>query len=462
MKSSNFIILVILYAIFFCTAFYILIKEVFKAKKIELSDFFKLFYIFFYGLVPICTLIAFKQERESIIKCFFIENTNDYLKYILYFLTIMFYILYNIAFKYIKKKDFKLVVYSGKIIDENSKNFYVGNLVLLIVGWISLFVYTFDYGGIFSTFKYAEDIRNNLCTITNRFTYFQPFTMLLLLLPFNYVVLLNKFKDKSTKYKIITILLFVLSVIGSSFVLLIIDSRGRMLMTILIIVYYFYKEKILNFNKKSMVKLAIIMVSFSFLLINSENISGFLHNQNRTEQQTKINEFVAQEFGYTYLNGINVIDRKFKNTNGDIRFFKNVYAITISLLPRSIQKKMVVNMPTYNTSFYHRNKGTVPSDLITSSIYSLGYIGPIIFPFFMALLTCFLNSIIKKGKGKSNYYKMMESYLGFQVCMSLISNYDMSAIIFSCFELIVWIIVIHIFSIKQFGKFVNKIYRLVS
>lgn len=461
MSNTNFIVLIILYTIFFIVTFFLLVKKVLKTKSIELSDFFKLFYIFFYGLVPICALIAIREGKESTIKCYFIENKADYIKYILYFLTVTFYVLYNIAFKLLEKKKIKFNLNKIKPINENSKEFYVANFVLLIVGWISLLIYTYDYGGIFATFKYAEDIRNNACLIVNRFTYFQPFTMILAFLPFNYLVLLSKIKDKNKKYKIITSLLSTFSIFGCVLVLIIIDSRSRMLMTILIIVYYFYKNKILNFNKKNFIKFAIIILLFVVLLVNSENISGILHNQERTKQQTKINEFAAQEFGYTYLNGINVLDRKVKGTNGNIRFFHNILSISVSLFPRSIQRKIVTNMPVYNTKFYHRSRGTVPSDLITSSVYSLGYVGPFVFPFWLALLTYCLNLVIKNGKN-NNYYRMLEAYFGFHVCMALISNYDISAIIFSCFEFILWIIVVRLLSMKYFKTIVKNTYDLIS
>ena len=462
MSNTNFIILVILYALFFCITLFLLIKRVYNRKKIELSDFFKLFYIFFYGIVPICTLIAFKAGKENIIKAYYLENKSIYLNYAIYALTVIFYLLYNIAFNYLEKKKWTFKLNKMIPIDENSKSFYVANFILLLIGWFSLFMYTIAYGGIFATFKYAEEIRNNICTISNNFTYFQPFTMLLLFLPLNYLVLFRNIKEKGLKYKIVTTILFFASIVGCILVLLIIDSRSRMLMTILIIIYYYFKNKILDFNKKSIAKLVVIMFLFLLILVNSENISGLLHNQERTEQKSQINEFIAQEFGYTYLNGVNVIYRKVNGINGNVRIFDNILGITISLLPRSIQRKMVVSMPAYNTAFFHKSIGTVPSDLITSSIYSLGYAGPFIFPFWIALLTYCLNLIISNGIKKNNYYQMLESYLGFQVCMSLISNYDMSAIIFSCFEFIVWIITIRFISLKCFDKLINNVYKFLT
>ena len=297
------------------------------------------------------------------------ENKSIYLNYAIYALTVIFYLLYNIAFNYLEKKKWTFKLNKIKPIDENSKSFYVANLILLLIGWFSLFMYTIAYGGIFETFKYAEEIRNNICTISNNFTYFQPFTMLLLFLPLNYLVLFRNIKEKGLKYKIVTTILFFASIVGCILVLLIIDSRSRMLMTILIIIYYYFKNKILDFNKKSIAKLVVIMFLFLLILVNSENISGLLHNQERTEQKSQINEFIAQEFGYTYLNGVNVIYRKVNGINGNVRIFDNILGITISLLPRSIQRKMVVSMPAYNTAFFHKSIGTVPSDLITSSIY---------------------------------------------------------------------------------------------
>lgn len=462
MRNSNFIILIILYSLFFCSTLFLLIRKVYKKKNIELADFFKLFYIFFYGLVPICTLISIKTGKTSSIKAYYLESNQDYLKYFVFIITILFYIIFNFSYKFLERKKFKFKIDKIPSISEKESPFYIANATCLFIGWVALFLYTLAYGGIIGTFKYAEQIRNNICPINNNLTYFQPFTMILTILPFNYLTLIKNIKDKSKKYKITTWLLFLISLIGAIFVLLIIDSRSRMIVSLLIILYYIFKSELLKFNKKDIFKFSIISVLLFLILVNSEDISGFLHNQNRTEQEHQINEFVSQEFGFSYLNNLNVLYRKIHHTNGRIRIFDNALGLSLSLLPRSIQSKVTMNMHKYNTKLIHRTTGTVPSDLITSSIYSLGYIGPIIFPIWIALIVYCLNGLIVKYQKKYDYYNVLESYFAFYICLLLVYSYDLASITFSCFETIVFIILYFAFNSKYLKSVSNKVYDYIK
>lgn len=462
MTNKNFIILIILYTIFFTWSLFLIIKKIYKTKKIELSDFFRLFYLFFYGLTPVCTLISIKAGKTNIIKAYYLESNKDYLKYIVFAITVLFYAIYNSFYKFLNKKEYNFKINKIPVISEKSSAFYIANIACLLIGWIALFLYTIAYGGIVETFKYAEQIRNNICPIKNNLTYFQPFTMILTIIPFNYLTLLKNMKDKTNKYKIITWSLFSISILGFIFVMLIIDSRSKMIISILITIYYFFKSELLRFDKKNIFKFSIIFLFVFTVLINSEDISGFLHNQNRTEQKHQINEFISQEFGFSYLNNVNIIYRKIHNLNGKIRIFDNMIGLSISLLPRSIQRKVTMNMHTYNTQLMHRKIGTIPSDLITSSVYSLGYIGPLIFPIWIAFIIYCLNQLVIKRQKEYDYYNILESYLAFYICLLLVYSYDLASIVFSCFDIILFVIIFSIFNTKLFKNIINKIYNYIE
>lgn len=458
MNNINYLTLIFLYIIFFIITSYYLIKNIIKTKKIELSDIFKIFYIFYYGIVPICTLIAFKKNTINEIKDYYLESNSLYIKYIAFLLSSLFYIIFNYVLAKIKSKKIKIKKNFVKL--DNSNSFYLANLLLLIVGWIALLLYTRAYGGIFSTFKYAEDIRNSRCSISNNLSFLQPFTMVFLILPINFIYILSKHNNKEGK--VITIIFLFLSILGCICELMIIDSRSNMLFLPLIVCYYFLKEKIMTFNKKYLIIFLCVIFISCFALINSEKISGFLHNQPRTEQQTKINDFIAQEFGYTYLDDINVIYRKINNKNGKIRIFNDILRISVSLLPRSIQEKITDNLSVYNSKFFPNSYGIVPCDIISASIYSLGYIGPIIFAIWIAIIIYLLDLIVASFKKKSKYYLIIEAFFIFYICIHLIANYDISLRIFSLFEFILLIVFVIILNLKKFNKFVDIMYNCIT
>lgn len=445
MNTLNFAILIFIYSTFLFYNIFKVFTKIYKEHSINLIDFFQLFYLFFYSAVPICTLIVMKTNDEKIIKSYFIETDNDIYKFISCALSIIFY--YILIF-FIDKFKTKKVINNKFDISEKQNEFYISTTIMLIVGWISLFIYTYAYGGIFDTFKYAEAIRNNVCTIENKFSFLQPLAMFLLFVPFNYLVLIKNMKKTSDKYKKIILCLFTISIVGMIFMLLIIDSRSRMLMTILIVLYYLLKYKFLDFNKKNILKFSFLIILFLLLVLNSETISGFLHNQQRTEQKTEVHQFIAQEFGYTYLNDINIIYRKTHSINGNIRILEDIKALPFSLFPRSIQRKISDSVTKYNTSFYNRRQGSVPSDLISSSIYSLGYVGPFVFPILIAFIISVLNNCISKKVNKFNYYLMLEGMTGFLLCMPLVANFDLPLIIFSFFDLLTFLMLYYLLSNK--------------
>ena len=465
MNNVNFIVLIILYGLFFL---YFMIKEIrnlIKNEKVYLIDFFKLFYIFIYGLVPIGSLIAINSGEKNDPFCY-LESSNIYFKYAVFALSTVFYCLFDRVYLFYSKK-IKFKEKKQYVIDFNSPSFYVANMLLMVIGWIALILYTRAYGSIFGIFKYASRIRDSVFDVDNKLTFFQPLTTFLIWTSLHYIVLLFNIKGKTVNYKITTIILSLISFFGYFVVIVSLDGRMLALTQILVVLFFLYQK--LNINLKSfLVKykylVAGIIVVLFILLFQLNNISGFIRNDKSDVRKVDYNpiKFVSKEFGYTYVNNINILDRLINQHNVDIRIDDDILAALTTYLPRRYKYKIATTLYQYNTMFIENPIGQQPTDVITGSFYSLSYFGYLLFILWIPFIIYICQSLFDRYRELSDYYKLIYAYFGCFVMFRLVAYYDVSMILYSCFALIVSYIILLFFKMKKFDSMNNKIYKLLT
>lgn len=461
MDNLNFWILVSIYVLFGASIIFFEVKHFLKNKKIKFFDFFTLFYFFIYCITPICSLIMLKNGEYVNLKAFkYLETDSLVFKYIVAFVPIIFY--YGMSYfynKFTEKNKLKSKDYAYKI-DEDSKSFYVGTFVLLVVGFISLIIYTRAYGSLFGIFEYAPLIRDNIFLVENKFTFMAPFIKLLIFSSFNYIILLKKMKTKSISYKIVTTICSLISFFGLYVVLIALDSRMLILSIILIIAYYLVFDKINKLNKKILIKLGVFALIFIFILTNMNNITYIIRekNFNNLENNNNLVEFISKEFSFTYVNNLNLLDRKINQKNVDIRIDDNIFATLVSLFPTRYKKVISMDMHRYNTSFTKNPIGQIPVDLISASVYSLGFIGVIVFMYWIGLLVSKIEFCFSKYKKLNEFYKMLFSYFALFITLRLVAYYDISLLIFQSFALILSYIGLRIIKWHKFDSLISKVY----
>ena len=462
MNNLNFWILITIYTLFGISIIYFEIKEYLKNKKIRFFDFFTLFYFFIYCITPICSLIMLKNGSYLTLKAFkYLETDSLLFKYIVAIVPIIFY--YGMTYfynKFIKKSNLKLKK-SKFLIDEDSKSFYVGTFILLVIGFLALIIYTRAYGSLFGIFKYAPLIRDNIFLVENKFTFMAPFIKLLIFSSLNYVILLKKMKNKTLSYKVVTTICSLISFFGLFVVLIALDSRMLILSIILIIGYYLIFDKISNINKKLLIKLGLFAAIFIFIIINMNNITYIIREKNfdKLEKNNNIVEFISKEFSFTYVNNLNLLERKINQRNVDIRIDDNIFATLVSLLPTRYKKVISMDMHRYNTSFTKNPIGQIPVDLISASVYSLGFVGIIVFMGWIGLLVSKIEFCFQKYQKLNEFYKMMFSYFALFISLRFVAYYDISTIIFQNFALIISYIGLRIINIHKFDSITSKIYE---
>ena len=471
-SSLHFYILIVVYMIFGIISGFFEIKNIKKNEKLHIIDFFRIFYLFNYCIVPICSLTMMYTNQTSDMNVFkYLETESILFKYIVMIISILLYIGINKFYSIFSRKKIE----SRKpIIDCQSIYFYIGNIIIMLVGWGALVLYTYAYGSVIGILEYASSIRDNIFVVENKFTFMQPFTQVLIFSTLNYIILLRNMKDKPKIYKLLTIILSIISIIGSCLVLLITDSRMQMLFQFLIIGYYLCVSFNINIKKldyKKIIIAIILLFIFFFITVNIDNITLFFREGEVSSKSNNYNivNFIAREFGFTYVNNLNILDRLINKNNFDLRVDDNIILSLITFLPRRIKTAVTMNMFYYNTTFSGKEIGKIPTDLITGAIYSLKYIGIIAFMVWIPFLITMVERIFKKYKKINDYYVIMFAFLGIFMTFRLVVYYDFSELLFSCFALIISYIILlfckFIFSQKLWfelskkNKYIRKIWE---
>ena len=179
-----------------------------------------------------------------------------------------------------------------------------------------------------------------------------------------------------------------------------------------------------------------------------DNVTYYLKNKKRrkVEDNNNIITIIADELGYTYSNNININYLRNEGVINEYTLFSDIKNIMFAWVPQRLKPKDVINLFDYNTTFYKRTTGQIPTDIITASIYKFGIIGVIILPLIVGIFFKILEKKIFKKREKSDYYLvtayLITTYLG----LRFIAYYDLSQILFGSFYIIISIIIVKIIS----------------
>ena len=436
MNEIDISLLVILYSIFGLFVLSNVYIEIKKNKKIELNTFFELYIFLVYSIAPIVSVL-FINVNDLINSYYFTEKIGYY--YLLYVITVIFYLIYYFFIKLFSKKEY--YTKQKKTIDISSNSFFFVNILISVIGLVSLVLWTKAYGKPWDIIKYASAIRSGYSPIVNKLTFFKPFCYFLLMGFYNSFIIFKK-----TKFKILNFVVLIIDFIFSVIFLFANDSRMMMLIFVMCLIFY-YKNKNINISLKNILQLLIIAVGILFLLGRLDNISYYVRNGVKRPNNTNgtIAQVVHDEFTYTYRNGVNVLYLYNNNLLPSIHEFKDLKNIVFAWIPERF-KQGNETLGALNTSYYVNSSGAIPTDIITASIYKFHIVGIIIMPIFIAYLICLLERMLKKVK--SEYTDLIYTLCGCYLSLRLIADYDLSDNLFSCFYIIISYILFYIFSAK--------------
>ena len=432
MNTIDYSIIAFVYAILIIISIAKEIKDIKKNNKVKMSNFFKIYYILSYFITPIICL-KYKYNIERSYRNVNYENPY-HVKY--FYIALLFsivgYLSLNIGLKIkikVNKKN------KDKAYSKNPNNFLLSAILILIIGWIALFLWTHVYGSLTGIFKYASAIRSGYVEIKNKFTYVKPFCPFLLIAFYMFFIILLDSKNKKAPYKILLCIGLIVSFIGSYIYIIANDGRMLMIIFFLVLIFYYLDYKKIKTNIKSVIIMGIVSIMSIGVLGNLDAITAHIRlGRNIENSRTDIIETVGSEFSFVYFNNLNILFFKDNGIYNGSTELADLKSLLFSWVPTSMKMGKVVNLYDFNTSFYPSVTWNLPTDLITASIYKFGYIGIIILPIFVGMLAGKIEKIFEKKT--SSYSNLMYYLLSIFLGLRFIVYYDLSQILFGSFYII--------------------------
>lgn len=370
--------MIILFLIFFLLIVSFEIVNIINSNEIKCINLIRIIYAFCYGFIPLIVYI----NKSDIYKI----DSNSFLFFLF---SIIGYLFLNIG--YLFKSSKKIKIKKGHSI------FLTANVCLIIVV-IMILIWTKPYGGVIKALDYANIIRMGISKINNPYSFLLRFFSLSLFCSYLYFIELLK---KEKKYKYIKLMLFFFSIMISIYTMLINDSRimiGFYLMTLMLISIFDKKKE--GVPLKIIVRrVAIYSFFILVIVINADYLYKIVKGVAFKVESTSFIEKVSSEFSFIIEASKNSMNYVFASNK--LRIIDDVFSIPFAVLPSSIIKNPFVSVWNFNSSIAG-GYGQSPTDIISTSLYELSFVGPVIVPFFYGMFIKIIDNI-SRSKNEINY-----------------------------------------------------------
>lgn len=448
MRLELIFILSILYMIAFFTYAIIEFLSVKKYKRMRIINYVRCMYLLIYGLIPSIMYMYFYMggsENRYLNRMDFSYN-GIYRLYILFLISIIGYISMNIGYIIIPKKS-KIKNHSNTLITISAM--YKSSIIILIIGFISLLLWTKAYGSPFDIIPYAQFLRSGYSPIYNPFTFMKRFCPLLMLSAYMLFTIINV--RPKNKQIIPMYVLFIFSFLWSIVYLL--ANDGRFGFILFFATLMFIKMEI-NQDKKDQSQTIKILFKYilfgiiAFILMSlADGIMGYLSTGVYIPSEVNVNifELLRDELGYVTLSGQMSI-YALENKLAGYRVIEEIFSAIFSIVPDSLISYPVTSTFAYNTEIIGNLSGTIPTDLISYSIYNLGVIGVVAIPLLFGIIVRRIQ--VNIGDKISSPYYLVIYIIAAIYSIKAISHCDSANIILNIFFVMVGHIIVRIRNIK--------------
>lgn len=413
------------------------VQEIIKRKKIYIFLFVNLMFSFVYGFLP--AIILFRHSFGRSI--YEIDNTPQgiFSLFIITIFSIIVFFSMNITYYGIKVNNNRI-----RVNDSIAKT---SGLLMLFLGWISLVLWTIADGGITNFISHADGIRAGYYKLNNPFAFLEHVTRILLFAGvLNFEVFLS---EKSLK-KITMIGPAILGILGAYLFILAWDSRATFGFFVLMIILVQMDKKIFQSPKvikREIIKLAIILASILVLIVASQSLMNYFRFGTYVYSGNSLNIFniIESEFGFILKTQQTVLSKL--PLGKDLYFFNDLLNAITSWVPsRFIPFEIPPTLWSHNTLFANGTliHGTIPTDILSCSLYDLGLIGLIIIPFLYAVLIKKIDSLLYCEK--FNLYNSVLKGIISTVVINQISHFSLSANTLAVFYIVLGHIITKVIS----------------
>lgn len=410
-----------------------------KKKKLYTISFVRLLYAFIYGLVPSLALLTGYSDHVHL---YYIDYSQDGVLTLFFWLmfSIIGYGCMNLGYiinflpnRKIKKADVKQV-----------NNLYIAAVVTLLIGFISLLLWTKVFGSPFGILPYASEIRSGDTKIYNPFTFFKHPSALLMFSSYIFFVILEDEKYKKFLTRIITWILFIFSVFWAS--VYNIANDGRLTLILYFAVFFLYKaigqKKRIPITKFIIIgAIAFILMSISNVLIDYIKFGTF----GATPIQFDLINMILHELGYT-LRSQQVAFFALANHDAGTRIVGDLMNGLFAWLPTMLKPFEYMSLFKYNTLLSGYTTGTLPTDFLSMCIYDLGIVGIVIFPLALGFIVKKIDKYFDTRRNQ-NYFLILQILVSAWFALKIIAYADFENIMRSSFFIIIGQLIVKSFNL---------------
>ena len=429
------------------------IRRIVRRNEIEIFDFVRLMYAFVYGVIP---CLIYGQESSGQRNLYFFDYSTDGIQNIavMLCLSVAAYGLLNLAYFSVPKKQDAIRNNRTICMDNEaviSRDLITMGLITLLIGGISLFLWTRAYGSLSNFIENASRIRSGRGSVHNSFAFMKQFVKIL---PLSLYSLLSAFcieKQKGLK-KIGLLILIGVSVMANYLYFMASDSRVTILFIGLAVVAILLKHR----KKTNIAQYLVIAGIISFVLLEATMLADTFTRYVRygvwIANTDGLVSNLTKEFRFIPSSEMKVM-KVWSEGTLHIKIFDDLLNALTSWVPeRFVPFEIPETVWKYNTTIYSAvGTGTSPSSLVSTGIYEIGILGALIHPFIFGLVTAYADKKMKD----SNALVYGDVYYG--VCVGLfiqmVSHNQISTFVGSLFPAFLFFVLTKILSKVSFrGK----------
>ena len=233
-----------------------------------------------------------------------VTSRIDYSQYgmykntILIILSIVGYL--SLSFGYLLKLD----VRNSTACRRRLRGLPLAAMICLVIGFVSILVWTHVYGSPFNMIPDADSIRSRRSRVYNPFAFMKHTSALVIFASYLYYIIL---KEHYTRNRFLTFLLLCFSVFWSAFYIVVND--GRMLAAIYFAIFIMANYRIALVEgkteiRKTLIRYILLAIICLVAISASESILRYIqYGTWREIGSTNVFEILRQEFGYTIVSG---------------------------------------------------------------------------------------------------------------------------------------------------------------
>lgn len=444
--SSLYGVMGILYA-------FIGIRRIVRRNEIEIFDFVRLMYAFVYGVIP---CLIYGQESSGQRNLYFFDYSAEGIQNIavMLCLSIVAYGLLNLAYFSVPKNQNGPMDDQVMRMDDKpliSRNLIIMGLISLLIGGVSLFLWTKAYGSLSKFIENASMIRSGKGKVHNSFAFMKQFVRIL---PLSLYAFLSAYCiEKPRKWKRLELLILIgISIVANYLYFMASDSRVTILFTGLAMVAIMLKHRKGNNISRYLLLAGII----SFVLLESTMLADTFTRYIRygvwVENTDGLISNLTREFRFILSADMKVMKAWSEGILHKKIFDDLLNALTSWIPERFVPFEIPETIWRYNTAIYPTSgSGTSPSALVSTGIYEIGILGAFVQPFILGLATAYADKKMKNSNARiygDVYYGVCVG-----VFIQMVSHNQISTFVGSLFPAFLFFVLTKILSKVSFrGK----------